>query len=165
MPREVIKKHGYFMVRLTVRGEGGGGVSATSTLTVGNCENFDPFFIEFWYSNHILSHCEGPQKCIFNSLMHLLYRRHPTPLTENYWKFSFKTNEGIKGLKLAFLVKNSFSCSLANSIEKKIVKIFTFVRAEVADPHPPPANLTVKRFVFLSLTLKGSGKKKKVLLQ
>ena len=47
MPREVIKKHGYFMVRLTVRGEGGGGVSATSTLTVGNCENFDPFFIEF----------------------------------------------------------------------------------------------------------------------
>ena len=34
------------------------------------CENFDPFYslnMTLWYSKHILSHCVGSQKCIFNA--------------------------------------------------------------------------------------------------
>ena len=41
MLREVVKKNGYFTVRLTVMG---GSESAPSALTVSKCENFDPFF-------------------------------------------------------------------------------------------------------------------------
>ena len=65
---EVIKKPGYFTVRLTVRGEGVG--SALSALTLGKFENFDPFVqwnMTLGYSKHILSHCEGSQKCSFNA--------------------------------------------------------------------------------------------------
>ena len=41
-------------------------------LTVSKWENFVPFFhwnLVLWHSKHILSHCEGSQKCIF----HVLY--------------------------------------------------------------------------------------------
>ena len=61
------KEGGYSTVRLTVRGGRG---SATLALTVSKCEIFDPFFqwnITLWYSKHILSHCEGSQKCIINA--------------------------------------------------------------------------------------------------
>ena len=44
--------------------------SAALALTVSKGENFDQFFqwnMTLWYSKHILSHCEGFQKCIFNA--------------------------------------------------------------------------------------------------
>ena len=56
-------KNIYFTVRLTVRGWG----SAPSALTVSKFENFDPFVqwnMTLGYSKHILSHCEGSQKCL-----------------------------------------------------------------------------------------------------
>ena len=62
MLRRLVKNI-YFTVRLTVRGEGG---SAPSALTVSKFENFDPFVqwnMTLGYSKHILSHCEGSQKC------------------------------------------------------------------------------------------------------
>ena len=68
--RGVVKRNGYFMVRLTVRGAGGRG-SAPLALTVSKWENFDIFFLSnfiLWYSKHILSHCEESQKCIFHYL-------------------------------------------------------------------------------------------------
>ena len=63
-----VVKNSLFTVRLTVRGVGG---SAPSALTISKCENFDPFFflinMTLWYSKHILSYCEGSQKCIYNA--------------------------------------------------------------------------------------------------
>ena len=62
MLRRLVKNI-YFTVRLTVRGGGG---SAPSALTVSKFENFDPFVqwnMTLGYSKHILSHCEGSQKC------------------------------------------------------------------------------------------------------
>ena len=39
---DLLKKNGYFTVRVTVLGGGGG--SVTSALALSKCENFDPFF-------------------------------------------------------------------------------------------------------------------------
>ena len=41
--------------------------SATLALSISKCENFNPFCFTLWYSKHILFHCEGSQKCIFNA--------------------------------------------------------------------------------------------------
>ena len=65
--REGFKKN-CLIVRLTVTVRGG--ESAPSVLTASKCENFDPFLylnLICSYSKHILSHCEGSQKCIFNA--------------------------------------------------------------------------------------------------
>ena len=46
------------------------GGSIPSALTLSKCKNLAYFLhwiLILWYPKHILSHCEGPQKCIFLS--------------------------------------------------------------------------------------------------
>ena len=55
--REVVKKRTFYGHADRKGGEG------PLALTVDKCENFGLFF-----SKHIFSHCEGPQRCIFHVL-------------------------------------------------------------------------------------------------
>ena len=105
----------------------GGWESAASALTVSKCKNFDPFFqwnMTLWYSEHILSHCKGSQKCIFNAFNAPLYR-YPTVL----WQSSSGSKEevgilvvGWKWLfcsKIHFRIQNYNISSLVQKYTKK----------------------------------------------
>ena len=62
-----------------------GGRLATPALTVSKCKKFDLFFLNLnlilGYSEHILHHCEGSQKYIFDALFLVAYD-HPNGLAD-----------------------------------------------------------------------------------
>ena len=72
--RQLVKKSGQFTLRLTVRG--GGGVSHLGPDHKQMWTFwFFHWYLIFWHSKHVLSHCEGSQKCIFRALFAVVKMR------------------------------------------------------------------------------------------